>query len=178
VDPAKVAAVFGPRDSVAVSCDVQNTGAREGTEVVQVYVRDVVASVTTPHNVMALKAFARVQLEAGQKKTVRMEIDVADQLQILNRRWEFVVEPGLFQDGDGGSGIGQHLAAWQFYGGRINCGLLYSNCFFPSGYKILSTCKHGVDGLSHRDGAVRLSGRVRSKLCWGDREVAADRSSP
>jgi beta-glucosidase len=87
--------VIGPTDTVAVSCDVRNTGIRQGVEVVQVYVRDVVASVTTPH--MALKGFARVSLEAGESQSVVMTIDVAEQLKILNRQWQWVVEPGLFQ---------------------------------------------------------------------------------
>ena len=87
--------VIGPTDTVAVSCDVRNTGTRHGVEVVQVYVRDVVASVTTPH--MALKAFARVALDAGESKSVVMTIDVAKQLRILNRQWQWVVEPGLFK---------------------------------------------------------------------------------
>ena len=60
----------------------------------QVYVRDEVASVTTPHK--ALKAFARVELEPREQKTVRLVIDVAEQLRILNRQWKFVVEPGTF----------------------------------------------------------------------------------
>ena len=84
-----------PTSTVAVSCDVQNTGKVAGTEVVQVYVRDVVASVTTPK--MALKAFERVHLEPGQKQTVRMVIDVVEQLKILNREWKWVVEPGQFK---------------------------------------------------------------------------------
>eukprot|EP01047_Picozoa_sp_COSAG01_P028184 COSAG01_NODE_1885_length_8988_cov_2.861514_11_plen_225_part_00 len=87
-------AVIGPADSVAVSCNVRNTGARAGTETVQVYVRDEVASVTTPH--MALKAFAKVELAPRQQKTVNLVIDVAEQLRILNREWRFVVEPGVF----------------------------------------------------------------------------------
>ena len=46
---------------------------------------------------MALKAFARVSLEAGESQSVVMTIDVAEQLKILNRQWQWVVEPGLFQ---------------------------------------------------------------------------------
>lgn len=86
---------IGKTSTVAVSCDVQNTGKVAGTEVVQLYVRDVVASVTTPK--LALKAFQRVYLAPGQKRTVQMEIDVAEQLKILNRDWQFVVEPGQFK---------------------------------------------------------------------------------
>ena len=60
---------------MAVTCAVTNTGKRDGDEVVQVYVRDVVASVTTP--ALALKAFRRLHLKAGEAATVRLEIDVA-----------------------------------------------------------------------------------------------------
>jgi hypothetical protein len=92
---AAAGAAIRTDSTVAVSCDIQNTGKVAGTEVVQVYVRDVVASVTTPK--MALKAFDRVHLTPGEKRTVRMEINVAEQLKILNREFKWEVEPGLFK---------------------------------------------------------------------------------
>jgi beta-glucosidase len=89
------AGAIGNTSTVAVSCDVENTGPVAGTEVVQVYVRDMIASVTTPK--LALKAFERVHLAPGQRRTVRMTIDVAEQLKIMNREWKWVVEPGQFK---------------------------------------------------------------------------------
>ena len=85
---------IGPADVVAVTCVVSNTGKRDGDEVVQVYVRDVVASVTTP--ALALKAFRRLHLKAGEAATVRLEIDVASQLKVLDRAFKWQVEPGRF----------------------------------------------------------------------------------
>ena len=90
--PAKHA--IGPADVVAVTCVVTNTGKRDGDEVVQVYVRDVVASVTTP--ALALKAFRRLHLKVGEAATVRLEIDVASQLKVLDRAFKWQVEPGRF----------------------------------------------------------------------------------
>ena len=86
---------------VGVSVQVTNTGTRDGDEVVQVYVRDVVASVTTPK--IALKAFQRVRVARGATVTVRLEIDVAAQLKVLGRDMRFVVEPGVFNVFVGGS---------------------------------------------------------------------------
>jgi beta-glucosidase len=79
--------------NITVSLDVQNTGAMDGTEVVQLYVRDVVGSVTTP--VMALKGFSRIQLAAGEKKKVTMTL-TPEHLSLLNIDMKRVTEPGEF----------------------------------------------------------------------------------
>jgi beta-glucosidase len=80
--------------SVHVSVDVENTGKRRGDEVVQLYVRDVVASVTRP--VKELKGFQRVTLDPGERK--RVEFDIGDrELGFYNREMKFVVEPGEFK---------------------------------------------------------------------------------
>jgi beta-glucosidase len=63
--------VVGP--SVSVSLEVANTGSRAGPEVVQLYVRDVNSSVERPP--MELKAFAKLELEAAESRTVRFELD-------------------------------------------------------------------------------------------------------
>src|SRR5262245_48997020 len=63
---------IGPGDSVEVMVDVRNTGARAGDEVVQLYVRDLVSSVTRP--VRELKGFERVSLAAGETKRVRFAL--------------------------------------------------------------------------------------------------------
>jgi beta-glucosidase len=70
---------------------VDNVGDRAGTEVVQLYVNDVVASVTRP--VKELKGFARVPLEPGCGAIVRFELDLG-QLGFYDRDMQFVVEPG------------------------------------------------------------------------------------
>ncbi|MDR1582954.1 MAG: glycoside hydrolase family 3 C-terminal domain-containing protein [Prevotellaceae bacterium] len=80
--------------NIFVSLDVQNTSKVDGTEVVQLYVRDLVSSVTTP--VMALKGFSRVQLAAGEKKTVTMTL-TPEHLSLLNIEMKRVTEPGEFE---------------------------------------------------------------------------------
>ncbi|KAB8142721.1 beta-glucosidase [Chloroflexia bacterium SDU3-3] len=78
-------------DSVAVSVDITNTGARAGDEVAQLYIRQRHASVTRP--VLELKGFARVALEPGQTKTLTFHLDVR-QLGFYDSKMEFAVEPG------------------------------------------------------------------------------------
>jgi beta-glucosidase len=80
--------------SVVVKVDVANIGPREGDEVVQLYLRQEVASVTTPER--ALKAFRRVHLASREKQTVRFELGAAD-LALLDRNMGWVVEPGTFE---------------------------------------------------------------------------------
>jgi beta-glucosidase len=77
-----------------VSVDVENTGRREGDEIVQVYVTDVVTSVTWVNQ--ALKGFARVHLAPGEKKTVPVSLPWAS-FQIVDAEGRSVVEPGDFE---------------------------------------------------------------------------------
>jgi beta-glucosidase len=80
--------------SVTVSVDVENVGARAGVEIVQVYVSDVVTSVTWVNK--ALKGFARVSLNPGEKKTVEVELPW-ESFRIVNAKAEYIVEPGEFE---------------------------------------------------------------------------------
>lgn len=80
-------------EPVTVSVDVTNTGNRAGNEIVQLYVRDVAASMSRP--VKELKGFERIALEPGQTKTVTFAVDPA-QLGFYNNDLEYVVEPGEF----------------------------------------------------------------------------------
>ena len=79
---------------VRVSLDVQNTGSREGTEIVQLYTRDLVSSVTTYEK--NLRGFQRVSLKPGETKTISFILTPAD-LSLWNREMKFVVEPGMFR---------------------------------------------------------------------------------
>jgi len=79
---------------LTVSVDVENTGRRAGDEVVQLYVRDVVASMTRP--VKELKGFQRVTLQPGEKRRVDFTL-MRDQLGFWNREMRYVVEPGEFR---------------------------------------------------------------------------------
>jgi beta-glucosidase len=89
-----------PTGTVRIRFDVINTGQRGGDEVVQLYIHDVLASVTRP--VKELKGFKRITLEAGQQKTVCFELAVS-QLGFYDRQMAFVVEPGTIEVMVGGS---------------------------------------------------------------------------
>jgi beta-glucosidase len=78
---------------VTVSVDVTNTGKRPGDEVVQLYIRDDVSSVTRP--VKELKGFARVTLAPGEQRTVNFTVTPAE-LQFYGMDMKRVVEPGTF----------------------------------------------------------------------------------
>ena len=80
--------------STRVMADVTNTGSRAGAEVVQMYVRDLLSSVTRP--VKELKGFERVELQPGVTKTVELEI-TPDRLAFYDIDMNYVVEPGEFQ---------------------------------------------------------------------------------
>ncbi|KAJ5345427.1 hypothetical protein N7452_003431 [Penicillium brevicompactum] len=80
--------------TVTVTVDVTNTHAtREGTEVVQVYVKDEIASVVVPNR--ELKGFEKVVIPAGETKTVKIPVKI-ENLGVWNTRMKYVVEPGRF----------------------------------------------------------------------------------
>jgi beta-glucosidase len=82
-----------PDGSVTVTTEVRNTGSRAGDEVVQLYIRDDVSSVTRP--IKELKGFRRVSLQPGQSTTVSFEL-TPRALQFWNADMHRVVEPGTF----------------------------------------------------------------------------------
>ena len=95
---------YAAEDTVPVSFTLANTGACAGTEVVQVYVRDLVGSITRP--VKELKHFERVALEPGESRTLTVGIPVRD-LAFVGLDGVKKVEPGEFQlwvAGDSASG--------------------------------------------------------------------------
>ena len=81
-------------DSVTATCTVKNTGKREGDEVVQLYIRDVIASVSQP--VIQLKGFSRIHLQPGESKQVSFTI-YPNMLSMLDKDLHEVVEPGDFR---------------------------------------------------------------------------------
>jgi len=89
-----------PDGEVEVSLDVKNVGDREGVEVVQLYLRDLVGSVTRP--VKELKGFKRITLKSGEKTAVKFVVG-PEQLAFVNRGMKMVVEPGTFKVMVGGS---------------------------------------------------------------------------
>ena len=82
------------KDTVTVSVDITNTGDFDGKEVAQLYVRDVVGSITRP--VKELKGFQKIFLKKGETKTVSFTISVED-LKFYNANIDFITEPGDFQ---------------------------------------------------------------------------------
>jgi len=97
-------AVYGKDDVMGISFTLTNTGTCEGTEIAQVYVRDLVGSVTRP--VKELKAFERITLAPGESRTVTLSLPVSE-LAFYGLDMVKKVEPGDFQlwvAGDSASG--------------------------------------------------------------------------
>ena len=83
-----------PNGQLKVSADVQNTGKRAGDEVVQLYIRDVAASMVRP--VKELKGFKRITLKPGESQHVEFTLG-PEHLGFYNREMKYVVEPGEFK---------------------------------------------------------------------------------
>ncbi|SFE60346.1 beta-glucosidase [Thermophagus xiamenensis] len=80
-------------DVIKVSATITNTGKREGTEIVQLYVRDLVGSYTRP--VRELKDFKRITLKPGESERVTFELN-SSQLGFYHPNGRYVIEPGDF----------------------------------------------------------------------------------
>jgi len=80
--------------STRVVADIVNTGERKGTEVIQMYIRDKLSSVTRP--VKELKGFEKVELNPGEKRAVQIDI-TPEQLAFFDINMEYTVEPGEFE---------------------------------------------------------------------------------
>ena len=84
---------MSPDGQITITIPVTNTGNRDGIEVVQLYIRDVVGSIARP--VKELKGFQRLSLKAGETATATFTID-ASKLKFYNYDLKEVVEPGEF----------------------------------------------------------------------------------
>ncbi|MGC2801619.1 MAG: glycoside hydrolase family 3 N-terminal domain-containing protein [Candidatus Acidiferrum sp.] len=93
---------IGPQGTTHVSVDVTNTGSVRGDEVVQLYIRDEISSVTRP--VKEMRGFRRISLDPGQTKTVEFALGF-EELSFLNRDMHRVVEPGAFKIMVGGNSV-------------------------------------------------------------------------
>ena len=93
---------IGPKGTAKVSVSVTNTSQRRGDEVVQLYIRDEVSSVTRP--IKELRGFRRIALDAGQTRDVEFMLGF-DELSFLNRDMHRVVEPGTFKIMVGGNSV-------------------------------------------------------------------------
>jgi beta-glucosidase len=85
---------------LTASVTIKNSGERDGAEVVQLYIRDIVATSTRP--VKELKAFRKVFLKAGESQKVEFEITVND-LKYYNHQLQYIYEPGEFEIMIGGN---------------------------------------------------------------------------
>ena len=83
-----------PGETLEVQVEVTNTGQMDGEEVVQLYIQDLVGSITRP--VKELKGFEKIALKKGETKTVTFSI-TADDLKFYNNDLEYVYEPGDFK---------------------------------------------------------------------------------
>jgi beta-glucosidase len=90
LEPAEIR----PDGSTTIRCRVRNVGSRAGDEILQLYLRDVLASVAQP--VMRLAGLQRVHLEPGEEREVRFQLGTA-QLRLLDREMRWIVEPGTFR---------------------------------------------------------------------------------
>ncbi len=104
--PRLAKTVIRKNEATAVLVDVTNAGKVVGDEVVQMYIRDKVSSVTRP--VKELKGFQRITLEPGQTKTVSLEI-APEHLAFYDIHMKYVVEPGEFDIMIGNSSRDQDL---------------------------------------------------------------------
>jgi beta-glucosidase len=87
-------ATIGASGRTRVHCTIRNTGTLAGHEVVQLYVRDLLASVARP--VLELKGFQRIHLEPGEARDVVFEL-TPNELSMLDTGLRRVVEPGAFR---------------------------------------------------------------------------------
>lgn len=102
-----------PDASLTATVEVENTGRRAGDEVVQLYIRDVAASVTRP--VKELKGFERITLKPGEKRRVQFTL-TPEHLGFYNREMRFMVEPGAFKVTVGTSSEGGLEAGFEVVG--------------------------------------------------------------
>lgn len=82
------------KDTIVAECEVTNTGKYDGMEVVQLYIRDKVASLARP--IRELKGFRKIHLNAGETQKVSFELS-ASQLGFWNLNNNYITEPGEFQ---------------------------------------------------------------------------------
>lgn len=84
----------GQGQDITATCTIRNTGNREGDEVVQLYTRDIISSLTTYEK--NLRGFERVRLKPGESKEISFTLRPRD-LELLNAEQKWVVEPGDFK---------------------------------------------------------------------------------
>ncbi|MGN0188849.1 MAG: glycoside hydrolase family 3 N-terminal domain-containing protein [Candidatus Cryptobacteroides sp.] len=162
--------VISPEGSVKVSFTLTNTGNREGDEIVQLYVRDRLSSITVYE--MRLRGFERVSLKPGESRRVEMLLDARKDLAILDRDFRSVVEPGAFEIIIGASSEDHRLCADLVV---TNPDGTSEGLSAPDAGTLETTvfpvrCRKGVDMIfSVKDGAELSS----VEILWGDTEAGS-----
>jgi beta-glucosidase len=110
VDSAKV----GPQDEVNVSATIENTGARQADEVVQLYIHQRVGSAARP--VRELKGFQRITLRPGERRTVKFRLSDADLRYWSASKAGWTVENSIFDVAVGGDSTAAFSATFETYG--------------------------------------------------------------
>ena len=95
-----------PGDSLTVSCVIKNTGSRKGDEISQLYIHDLVSSITVYDRM--LRGFERITLEPGESRKVEFKLGPED-FTMLDRNLKPVIEPGLFEIYIGASSVDLRL---------------------------------------------------------------------
>lgn len=95
-----------PGDSLTVSCVIKNTGSRKGDEIAQLYIHDLVSSITVYDRM--LRGFERITLEPGESRKVEFKLGPED-FTMLDRNLKPVIEPGLFEIYIGASSVDLRL---------------------------------------------------------------------
>ncbi|MGB3774213.1 MAG: beta-glucosidase BglX [Leeuwenhoekiella sp.] len=98
-------------ESINISVTVKNTGNFDGEEVVQLYLHDVVRSITPP--LRELKGFEKVALKKGESKTVSISISAED-LKFFNSKLDFLAEAGIFEAFMGGDSNSQEKVEFEY----------------------------------------------------------------
>ncbi|MBW3521267.1 glycoside hydrolase family 3 N-terminal domain-containing protein [Chryseobacterium sp. NKUCC03_KSP] len=85
---------YSENDIIVAKVNVKNTGSKDGSEVVQLYVKDLLASVSRP--IIELKGFKKVFLKTGESKQISIEIPVKE-LQFLDEKMNWMIEKGIYR---------------------------------------------------------------------------------
>ena len=101
---------IGPAETLEVKVTVQNTGTMDGEEVAQLYLRDLVGSISRP--VSELKGFQKIMLKKGESRTLTFRL-APDALKFYNNDLKFVAEPGDFQVMVGGNSHDVQMATFK-----------------------------------------------------------------
>ncbi len=85
---------FAENDTIIAKANVKNTGSKVGSEVVQLYIKNLLASVSRP--IIELKGFQKVELKPGESKQISIEVPVKE-LQFLDEKMNWIMEKGTYR---------------------------------------------------------------------------------